>query len=83
VAFYARFILPRLIDLAMKQSMLRERRAALVPRAKGDVLEVGIGSGLSLPYYTGAVQRLYGLDPSPQLLAQLLPKRGEAAHLDV
>jgi ubiquinone/menaquinone biosynthesis C-methylase UbiE len=69
VALYARFILPRLIDLAMKQRMLRERRAALVPRAKGQVLEVGIGSGLNLPYYSIAVERLYGLDPSPQLLA--------------
>jgi len=69
VALYSRFILPRLIDLVMKQQMLRERRAALVPRAKGEVLEVGIGSGLNLPYYSGAVERLYGLDPSPQLLA--------------
>ena len=69
MALYSRFILPRLIDLVMKQQMLRERRAALVPRAKGEVLEVGIGSGLNLPYYSGAVERLYGLDPSPQLLA--------------
>jgi len=60
---------PRLINLAMKQSMLSERRAALVPRAKGTVLEVGIGSGLNLPYYSHEVERLYGVDPSPQLLA--------------
>ena len=53
----------------MKQSMLSERRAALVPRAKGTVLEVGIGSGLNLPYYSHEVERLYGVDPSPQLLA--------------
>jgi len=62
-------VVPRLINFAMKQSMLRERRAALVPRAKGTVLEVGIGSGLNLPYYSHEVERLYGVDPSPQLLA--------------
>ena len=67
--FYERFILPRLIDLVMKQEMLRERRAALVPRAKGKVLEVGVGSGLNIPYYSAAVERLYGVDPSVQLLA--------------
>jgi len=69
VGLYGRFVVPRLINFAMKQSMLRERRAALVPRAKGTVLEVGIGSGLNLPYYSHEVERLYGVDPSPQLLA--------------
>jgi len=69
VGLYGRFVVPRLINLAMKQSMLSERRAALVPRAKGTVLEVGIGSGLNLPYYSHEVERLYGVDPSPQLLA--------------
>jgi len=74
MGFYRRFVVPRLTDLAMKQEMLRERRATLVPRAKGVVLEVGIGSGLNLPYYSGAVQRLYAVDPSPQLLA--MARRG-------
>ena len=69
MGLYGRFVVPRLINLAMKQSMLSERRAALVPRAKGTVLEVGIGSGLNLPYYSDEVERLYGVDPSPQLLA--------------
>ena len=82
MGFYRRFVLPRLTDLAMKQEMLRERRAALVPRAKGAVLEVGIGSGLNLPYYSGGVQRLYGVDLSPQLLA--MARRGARnARFDV
>jgi ubiquinone/menaquinone biosynthesis C-methylase UbiE len=49
--------------------MLRERREALVPQARGTVLEVGIGSGLNLPYYGSGVERLYGIDPSAELLA--------------
>ncbi|MBL8211184.1 MAG: class I SAM-dependent methyltransferase [Bryobacterales bacterium] len=31
------------------------------------MLEVGIGSGLNLPYYTDRVRRVFGLDPSVQL----------------
>jgi ubiquinone/menaquinone biosynthesis C-methylase UbiE len=69
VGLYARFVVPRLIDLAMRQKMLRERRAVVVPKARGTVLEVGIGSGLNLPYYSASVERLYGIDPSSELVA--------------
>jgi len=42
-------------------------RAEWVPHARGDVLEVGIGSGLNLGFYSPAVRRVYGVDPSPEL----------------
>ena len=45
-------------------------RAAHVPAARGIVLEVGIGSGLNIPFYTSAVTKLYGIDPSAELLAR-------------
>jgi ubiquinone/menaquinone biosynthesis C-methylase UbiE len=69
VGFYAKHVLPRLIDLAMRHPLARERRAALVPLARGEVLEIGIGSGLNLPFYSSAVTRLRGIDPSAELLA--------------
>jgi ubiquinone/menaquinone biosynthesis C-methylase UbiE len=69
MSFYSRFVLPPLLNLVMQQKMLRERREALVPQARGTVLEVGIGSGLNLPYYGSGVERLYGIDPSAELLA--------------
>lgn len=69
MSLYSRFVLPPLLNLVMRQEMLRERREALVPQASGTVLEVGIGSGLNLPFYGSGVERLYGVDPSAELLA--------------
>src|SRR5690242_8495635 len=42
-------------------------RAECVPHARGDVLEIGIGSGLNLPFYSSQVRRVYGIDPSIEL----------------
>jgi ubiquinone/menaquinone biosynthesis C-methylase UbiE len=67
VGLYARHVLPRLIDLAMRSRDVTAERGKLVPRAAGTVLEVGVGSGLNLALYGPAVERLYGLDPSPEL----------------
>ena len=82
MGFYSRFVVPRLIDFAMKQKMLRERRAAIVPKARGTVLEIGIGSGINLPYYSAEVRKLYGIDPSAELLA-MAHKNARAAGRNV
>jgi ubiquinone/menaquinone biosynthesis C-methylase UbiE len=44
-----------------------KQREKVVPRAKGVVLEIGIGTGLNLPFYNAAhVERVIGLDPSQE-----------------
>jgi SAM-dependent methyltransferase len=65
---YGRYVLPILTDLVMRNPVARAERARLVPLARGDVLEVGVGSGLNLPIYGPQVRTLYALDPSPELL---------------
>src|SRR5271155_3138160 len=65
---YERWILPRLLDLAMRNRALDHYRERTIETARGLVLEVGVGSGLNLPLYGGAVDRVCGIDPSPELL---------------
>jgi ubiquinone/menaquinone biosynthesis C-methylase UbiE len=68
MGFYERHVLPRLINLAMQNPAARAERATLVPRARGRVLEVGVGSGLNIRFYGTEVTALTGLDPSGELL---------------
>lgn len=64
---YARYVLPSLMNLAMRNRELSRLRATWIPRARGDVLEIGIGSGLNFPYYSSEVRHIYGVDPSAEL----------------
>jgi len=68
MSLYDRYVLPRLLALAMRQAMFVPFRQRIGAAAAGDVLELGIGSGLNLPFYGPAVRRVTGIDPSPVLL---------------
>ncbi len=68
MGIYRDRILPSLIDLAMRQRSLVAYRGRAIAAAEGRVLEIGIGSGLNLPFYTDKVTNVIGLDPSPRLL---------------
>ncbi|HOW50221.1 MAG TPA: class I SAM-dependent methyltransferase [Rubrivivax sp.] len=66
--WYERVLLPRLLDLACGTRPVRRQRAKVVPQAEGEVLEVGIGTGLNLPFYDRArVRRIVGVDPALQM----------------
>jgi ubiquinone/menaquinone biosynthesis C-methylase UbiE len=69
MGFYQNQIVPILTDLAMRQRDLAAYRSRVVPAADGRVLEIGVGSGLNLPFYSPNVRHLIGLDPSPKLLS--------------
>lgn len=70
MGFYAHHIFPRLMDWSMRRRLFQEERALALAPAHGDVLEIGFGTGLNLPYYPPSVERLTTVDPM-----QALPER--------
>ena len=80
MGFYDKHILPRFINCACGAKPIMKQRETVVPQAHGTVLEIGIGTGLNLPYYDASrMQRLIGLDPSEESWV-LAGER--AAHVD-
>jgi ubiquinone/menaquinone biosynthesis C-methylase UbiE len=69
MGFYRDRVLPLLIDLSMRNKLLRPFRERVTAAAEGRVLDVGIGSGLNLPLY-GRANEVLGLELSRPLLAR-------------
>jgi len=78
VRLYERHILPRLVDLSMRQERLVDYRRATISAARGAVVEIGVGSGHNLSLYGAPVDRVFALDPSPELLTMAESRLAEA-----
>ena len=68
MGFYDKYILPTFLNCACGTKPMQYQRKKIVPFAKGEVLEIGIGSGLNLPFYDlDKINKIWGLDPSEEL----------------
>jgi SAM-dependent methyltransferase len=65
---YDRYVLPHLLAAVMRQQIFIPFRQRIGAAAEGRVLEIGIGSGLNLPFYGSNVRDVTGVEPSPPLL---------------
>lgn len=75
--WWERVMVPRLIGCACSQPQIMKARSRIVPKASGDVLELGCGGGINMPFYDPQnIVSLSGIDPS----AALLERSREAAH---
>ncbi len=82
MSLYSRYVLPHVVHYACGQKPAMKQRRKLIPLATGRVLEIGIGSGLNVPWYDpDRVEHLWGLDPSPEMWA-IAQRNAREHHLD-
>lgn len=70
MGLYERHVCPHLVELALGNRWVEGQRASLLEPVRGQVLEIGFGTGLNLPHYPKEVERLVVLDPAEGMHAK-------------
>jgi ubiquinone/menaquinone biosynthesis C-methylase UbiE len=69
LGLYDKYILPKFLNCACGSKPINYQRQKVVPLAKGKVLDIGIGSGLNIPFYNSdQIDKVIGIDPSHELI---------------
>lgn len=83
MGWYDEHVLPHVINYACSIKPVCKQREKIVPLATGDVLEIGMGGGLNLPFYDASkVRKIWGLEPS-EGMRKLARKQLANSSLDV
>ena len=82
MGLYSNLIVPYCIDFAMSGSDLSEYRQQLLADVSGDILEIGFGTGLNLPYYPDKINKITTIDPNPGM-GRIARSRIEASEITV
>ena len=69
MGLYSKYILPKFLNCACGTKPINHQRQKVVPLAEGKVLDIGIGSGLNIPFYrSDKIDKVIGIDPSHELI---------------
>ncbi|MCP4179098.1 MAG: class I SAM-dependent methyltransferase [bacterium] len=83
MGIYEKYFLPKIINFACSRTQFMGERKLIIPTAKGNILEIGIGSGLNLPFYDlNKVKSITALEPSNEL-RKLTQKYSSDLNLDI
>ncbi|TQK42777.1 methyltransferase family protein [Streptomyces sp. SLBN-118] len=64
MGFYAERVLPRVVDVACGAKTARPLRRRVCAGLKGEVVEIGFGTGHNVPFYPPAVTGVAAVEPS-------------------
>lgn len=83
MSLYDKYVLPKFLNCACGSNPVARQRQKVVPLVEGKVLEIGIGSGLNLPFYDKSkIDELWGLDPSEEL-SDMARKVADSENIEV
>lgn len=82
MGLYRHHIFPRLMDWVMAGKEFHRLRTELLGHVHGEVLELGIGTGLNLPHYPKAVTQLHAIDPANPL-PRIVTKRSTSQSFPI
>jgi ubiquinone/menaquinone biosynthesis C-methylase UbiE len=82
VSYYEDQVVPRLIDVMLGTKAVGKLRQQVAASLSGEVLEVGFGSGLNVPYYPPGVTRVQAVDPA-MVGRKLAAKRIAASRVPI
>ena len=60
---------------------LKQDRQDLISQASGNVLEIGMGNGVNLPFYTDLTNRIVGLEPCAAVVSKAKRKLHDWADM--
>jgi ubiquinone/menaquinone biosynthesis C-methylase UbiE len=63
MGYYANRIFPWVLDVTEPKEMPEQRRL-LLREVRGEILEIGIGTGANLPYYPDNIKMIVAVDPT-------------------
>ena len=64
MGLYSEQVLPRIVDVACNMKAARPQRRRVCEGLAGDVVEIGFGSGLNVPFYPPAVTQVAAVEPA-------------------
>lgn len=82
MGFYSKYIFPRVMNLAMSTRIIERERRKILGEVKGDILEIGFGSGLNLQFYPDHVRRITVIDPNSGM-SKLANRSIRASRIEV